>query len=72
MTTDEANTWLDTNRHGYPWVIANMSGQVMIGLPCPDGVMLYHPANLIEKAADLCIQMAGATHATQPDLTTTA
>ena len=64
MTNEEANTWLEANQPGYPWVIANMSGQVMIGLPCSDGIMLYQPANPIEKAAECCVTMTGAPRAT--------
>ena len=62
MTVDEAVRWLAEHKPGYSWEVANVSGATYIGLPCPDGIMLYHnlAALPIDRAAQRTLEMTGA------------
>jgi hypothetical protein len=62
MTPAEAKAWLENTYPGVPWETASLSGATCIGLPCPDGVMLYMRLGDIEQVAKQTITMTGTKH----------
>jgi hypothetical protein len=62
MTPAEAKSWLELSYPDVPWETASMGGVTCIGLPCPDGIMLYMRLGDIEQAAKQTLTMTGTKH----------